>query len=213
MKKIVLSFIASLLMFGGGSLAYAETGINTNSGTPRPGAMIKNIIKNAKEEMKDLKDRKASSTEEKVERIKEKVENRFKKMTARFQATIEREESMMARIVSRIEKIKTAGGKTEVSEKFISDAKVHLEKAKASLASMLTNTQATATSEINASTTETRKLAKNALISLQKVVKEAEGHIREAHALLVKAVTNLKGMSSENKKMERNATSTDNVKQ
>ena len=77
----------------------------STSATPRQGLIqkLKNVIENKKEVREEVKnkiqDRVSSTTAQ-------RIENRFEKIAIKYLRTIEREEAIMAKIVSRIEKIK-----------------------------------------------------------------------------------------------------------
>lgn len=221
MKKIAYITLAITLFVVSGVEVSAETSANTNtntstgitvnvsasassSTTPKLNffqklkavlSARKEVRTETKEETGNLRQRMASSTQaKKLEQVKRKVANRFDKMSERFQATIEREEGIMAKIVSRMEKIKTAGGKTEIAEKFIIEAKIGLEAAKVSLVSLQASAETTANLEATASTTEARK----SLIALQRVAAILEQQLRDIHKSLEKALASLRGVSTTN---------------
>ncbi|MBA3733341.1 hypothetical protein H0W91_03125 [Patescibacteria group bacterium] len=178
---------------------------------------IKAMRERAKADIKDIRDSNASSSEKraeikdrKIEERKEigerRMENRFDKMTARFTATIEREESIMAKINSRIEKIKAAGGNTTEAEKLVLEAKVHFDAAKATFSSLAVASQTTVSLE-NTSSTTNKEDAKSALNNLKMLSKELEKHIREGHEALTKVVASLKSLNGLNgQKVEASTT-------
>lgn len=167
-------------------------------------AEIKDIRQDARMEVKDLKERMASSTAELKDRMKENIQNRiqhrFDKMLARFQATIEREEKIMAKIVSRIEKIKANGGDVGDSQKNIDEAKGHIAEAKTALESLKTTSNIEISQEIASST---REALKNSLDAMKKAGRDVEKHLRLAHKALQKTIGVLRGVSQ-----LHNATST-----
>lgn len=181
---------------------------------------IKDLREKVASSTKEIRDRMASSTEkikEKVEeaqkkmqekktvQLEKRIENRFDKMTDRYMATIEREESIMAKVSSRINKIKTGGGNTDTADKLVLEAQTHLTEARTaytSLATIASSTEAvTLGSQDLASTTGA--VAKGILTSMRKAGMEIEKHLQEAHKALEKAVGSLKGSSG-----LHNATST-----
>src|SRR3989344_6534265 len=169
---------------------------------------IKTIKIEAKGEIKNKREEAKTQIQEKrADMAKKRVENRFEKMNDRFQATIERLGGITSKIQSRIEKIKNAGGKTEPAEKFMAEAKVHLDLAKASLVSL----KAAAETEISleADSTGAAK-AKDTLAVMRKIAKELETHLRETRVALEKAVGSLKGVST-TLKTDANANSTVNT--
>lgn len=148
---------------------------------------IRNLFQNRKEETKNkIEDRVASSTERKVAG---KLENASKK----YLKTIEREEAIMAKIVSRIEKIKSNGGNTTEAEKLVAEAKNSLLEARKNYEIL----KSTVISADNATTT------KQFLSSIRESTKLIEKHLRDAHKSLQKTVGSLRGVSQ-----LRNASST-----
>ncbi len=165
----------------------------STSATPRQGLIqkLKNVIENKKEVREEVKnkiqDRVSSTTAQ-------RIENRFEKIAIKYLRTIEREEAIMAKIVSRIEKIKVNGGNVVEAEKLVAEAKVHLEEARTAYATLKT----AAVNTDNATST------KQMLDNMKTSAKLVEKHIREAHKSLQKIVGVLRGVSG-----LRNATSTE----
>ncbi len=228
MKKIILNIFITTLAFSG-TAAYANTEAEVNvEVSPEvwantranvKTAPVKPLLKSQEEMMRlkasstlqmEMKNKKASSTKEKSE-MRKMTYNRFENMIIRFGATIEREESILARIVSRIEKVKTAGGNATKAEKFISDAKMHLDEAKTTLAMLKANAEITAELETNANL-KMASTTRDSLANLRKISQELEKHLREAHKALVDAVSNLLGMSSVKPKIQATTTSEVNVR-
>jgi hypothetical protein len=164
-----------------------------------------NIRKSSSTEDMRPRDR-ASSTKDKIGQIVRKIfRNRFENVIIRFGATIEREQSIMARIVSRIEKVKTAGGDTTKAESFIVSAKASLSEATTTLALLKAKAEVTAQLESdpslrNASTT------RDALENLHSLSQKLEKNLRDAHKALIGAVTNLLGMSTTKPKLQATTT-------
>ena len=171
---------------------------------------IKDIREEKKGEIKELKGKIENVKEEKKTEMKEKIgemrdkmkekmgeivqmriDNKFARMTERFGATIEREETIMAKIISRIEKIKGLGAKTEISEKYISEAKTHLDEAKVSFESLkvAASTEVPLAEDVSSSTIGK---SKETLLSMRKIGLELEKHLREGHKSLMKAINSLK---------------------
>lgn len=215
MRKIILSTLATVLMLGGGVIALAETDVQADAAVnttvearvepkgllqrikalvPVKAEVKKEVRTEVKENIQEQREENVSTTKTDGEAealIERKISNRFDKMTARFEATIVREESIMARISSRIEKIKSAGGKTEVSEKLVAEAKIHLSEARTAYENLKVVVNAAISAEVTASTTTRANLE-----GIKKATAEVEKHLREAHKALVKAVASLRGVST-----------------
>lgn len=151
----------------------------------------------------EMRQKIASTTREirgdRKEIIKTRVEAKFGKMFLRYQATIDRETAIMAKINTRIIKIKAAGGATTDAEKFTAEAKVHLDEAQVALDALKT----TALNDSQIASSTTKSLAKETLEAMKKSGQELEKHIRSAHQALEKSVGSLKGLPQ-----LRNASST-----
>lgn len=217
MKKLIIHSLVTVLALGGAVTAFAEEAgvqvntsatVNVSSGAARP---IKTVVEANKEtrvetraQIQDIKANMGTGTAERKEDrktiIKLRIESRFKQMFARLQATIDRETTIMARVNSRIAKIKTAGGTgvTE-AEKLVADAKIHLDAAQTAL--NLLKSTATSDTEINAqvaATTTMGSVTKTTLLKMQKAGQDVEKHLREAHQDLLKTIGVLKGNSQIN---------------
>ena len=219
MKKITLPILVMIVFLGLGSLAYAEEGtsantstdvsgsVNRNTNTGKPGILnaikagikskfetrqeIKDTRQENRQEIKDMKEKMASTTGlMRQDIMKKRVANHFEIMHIRIKATIEREEAILARIVSRIEKIKVAGGNTTEAEKAVSDAKAKIAEAK----SLLENLKQ-ADGAINIDITSSTTGAKQIIMGLRKIAQNIEKDLREAHKLMMKTVGLLRGMS------------------
>ncbi|MBI2087091.1 MAG: hypothetical protein HYT69_02885 [Candidatus Zambryskibacteria bacterium] len=123
--------------------------------------------------------RQASTTERRIEMqqglSKRKAEHTAKVMTA----TIERLGNILARIESRIEKIRAAGGNTAESEGFVAEAKMHLSQAKDAVAAF-------------ASVNLLADKAKENFSTVRRAAEEVKVHIRAIHTALKNAVSSLK---------------------
>ncbi len=137
--------------------------------------------------------RAASSTQARVE-MQQSVAKRKASHTGKIlSATVERLEGIIARLESRMSKIRAEGGVTAESEKFVAEAKTHLGLAKAQIA-------------LFASVDLTSDTYRENFVKIRNIAVEAKMHIREAHKSLSNALRVLKGMSSARAKV--NATST-----
>jgi hypothetical protein len=105
-------------------------------------------------------------------------------MNDRIQATIDRVENIMTRIVSRIEKIKDNGGNTTEADKLVDQAKISLDKAKASFV-LLKAAEPT-------SSTATSTPVKD-MIAMRKQAKDVIKNLIDAHKSLMKVVGVLRG--------------------
>lgn len=174
-----------------------------------------------KEDLIDLRNKISSSTEEAKARVEaarekiassttaQKIEDALRKLSKnignvvdRLEATIEREEAIMAKIVSRIEKIKAIGGQTADAEKLVTVAKNDLSEAKTALQNLKVATTGVITEPTASSTKDIFPGGKN---TIKKASSEVEKYLREAHQALQKSVGSLKGVSQ-----LKNATTTQN---
>ncbi|MFZ2521974.1 MAG: hypothetical protein WAX44_02130 [Minisyncoccia bacterium] len=214
MKKTVINLVAFLLVFAATQVS-AQTGVTpTNNlgprSAPRPAQVIKERLEerrenssttNAMQEMKELRERMSSSTKERmgnsVEVLRRVLANQVRRMFDRIQATIDRQKTISGKISTRIEKIKSAGGNTSESERYMSDANTHIGNAQSMLNSMkeASTTIASLIDMGRKSSTTARELSR-----ARGVVSEIEKELRLSHGLMVKAVVNLKGMSSSRNK-------------
>lgn len=186
-KPIILGLMMVLPLVS----ASAQTGTSVDSGRP----MLKEV-------RQEVKERVASTSERIKDRLEDARENflriariRVKNIIDRLEATILREEGIYTRIVSRIEKVKSAGGNTTDSERHISEARTHIGNAKTALTT-LKNASTTASQNLVDSNTSTSTTAKNNLRKVKEMALTVEKHIREARNSLVKAITSLKGVST-----------------
>ncbi|MCX6701900.1 MAG: hypothetical protein NTX96_01765 [Candidatus Zambryskibacteria bacterium] len=171
--------------------------LTSTSTKPKQGLLqgIKNFLQNKKENSVVNKEEIKNKIQEKIASSTEKkIEGRFEKMTKKYLETIEREEKIMAKIESRITKIKLAGGNTVEAEQLVIEAKTQLAGARADYETLKT----TATTVDSVATT-----TKAALASMKDIVKLIDKHLRDAHKALQKTVGSLRGVSQ-----LRNASST-----
>lgn len=147
---------------------------------------------NTKARIEEARARMASSTVKKVEDRARKLGLNLEKMIARFQATIEREELIMAKIVSRIEKIKALGGETKDAESKVEEARINIDEAKDALLTLeqMLELLSGSGSEIVEKTSN-----KESWETAREEAKQVEENLREAHKELQKSVGSLKGMS------------------
>ncbi len=181
MKQRIITTGLAFLLLASATPAFAQ-GLNLRVKTE---AEVKMEGKNASstENREDLKDRmgerKASSTERRIEvqqSVAKRLANHAKEM---FGAMINRLEKLADRVQSRIEKVKSAGGNTTESERFLADARVHISEAKTSL-------EAFVSVDLSAD-----KLTEN-FSRIRGVGTQVKTHLKEAHTALVKAVRALK---------------------
>src|SRR3989344_1047211 len=118
MKKIILNILLAILVLGGETAVFADTSLKPSDAEERANRELERMLPKLKEQDKKLREEGKINVEEKINNsIVKKIEGRFEKMATRYLQTIEREEKIMAKIVSRIEKIKLDGGATTRAEK------------------------------------------------------------------------------------------------
>ncbi len=221
MKKTILNTLIAVLALGVSTVALAETravakplkrgdpsgvmkAIHPDTGLeknlkPRMASSTKEMKGRMEEERRKM----ASSTEEREvrrEEMQKKVDDHFGKMTDRISATIDREDAIVAKVVSRIEKVKTIGGKTDEAEKLVAEAKGHLAEARTALDVLKAGLLNVTTQN---SGTTTPKAMRDGADGLRKNAGDVEHHIRAAHQALEKSIGALRGNSQ-----IRNASST-----
>jgi len=140
----------------------------------------------------EMEARKASSTARRVEMQQGIAQRQMERATKVFTATIEHLENILARLESRIAKVKAEGGVTTESESFVVETKVHLTAAKTSLVAF-------------SSIQITSDKASENFEAVRTAGGEVKAHLKEAHQSLVKALKALKGVRN-----NESATSTDN---
>lgn len=202
MKRTLSHILLATLAFGMAGIASADTNVSVSANATvtapiRPLDKLKELQAAAKDEIKTVRENLASSTKEIRDEMKtnmrERALGRLTKMTDRLQATIDRENNILARINSRITKVKNAGGNTTVSEKASLDAAWNLNLATTSLASLKSLT-VTATANITASSSP--EISKSDMTKLRKAASDVEKYIRLAREDMIKAITSLRGASS-----------------
>ena len=186
MKKAIYSVVL-LSVLSLPALALAEDGVEASASVRADASVRTNFtehIKNIKDEVRERVDfRKASSTERREEKVGKLSQRMVKNAGKVMQATLERLQKIATRIESRITKVKSAGGDTTLSEKFLAEGKVHLTEAQTSLTAFL------------AIDVSSNVLSEN-IAKLREAAKAVKTHLREAHTSLVQAIVNLKGNST-----------------
>lgn len=134
--------------------------------------------------------RQASSTEKRIVKQQNVAKRQAEQAGKVISATIERLDKIIARLESRIAKIKASGIDTTVAEGFVAEAKTHLSEARKSV-------EAFASIDLSADK------AKDNFAKVRARAAEAKTHIKAAHESLTKAIRSLKGT-----KVEGHATST-----
>lgn len=158
----------------------------------------KEMIKNK------IEDRLASSSERREERREEvkdrieakmastsayRLEKKFEKIAKNYLKEVVRLEQILARVITRIEKVKSLGGNTTEAEKYLEEARTHMSEARKTydvLKTIATN------ADNNATTT------KEMITSMKNSGKTVENHLRLAHKALQKTVGSLRGVSQLN---------------
>lgn len=137
----------------------------------------------------EMEVRKASSTERRIERQQDIAKRQAEHVIKTLTATIERLEKILARIESRIEKIKAEGKDVSLAEGFVVEVKAYLADAQVSL-------EALAFIDLSADK------AKENFERVRAAVAEVKIHLRAAHESLMKAIRALKGSNSAEVKVE-----------
>ena len=128
--------------------------------------------------------RRASTTERRIERRQALEKRRVENVTRMMLATIARLEKIIARIESKIEKIKGEGGSTSEAENFVVLAKGNLADAKVAVDTFSKLDLSGNTALENSDT-------------IRAAAAEAREDIKDARENLVKAIKSLKGPNSE----------------
>lgn len=182
MNHKITTLILSFAILSSASLALAEYGIKTDASVRASSTSIK-VRAEAKAEMQEkrqenVEQRKASSTARRVEMqqglAKKKAEHTARVLTA----TVERLEKIIARVESRIAKVKAEGKDVTQSEAFVLEAKNYLGLAKMSIAPF-------------ASVDLSSDKAQENFERVRQIAFEAKEHIRAAHQSLMKAIRSL----------------------
>ncbi len=212
MKQTIRTTTAILLALCMGTIAYAQVG---GEGTPRPkpkngdGRMEKMASTTDRgdrgENMRNASTSAVNDGEQEDamrQERQQRVGNALNKMGARFEATLAREDGLVTRILSRIEKIKTAGGKTDTAEKLVADAKTKIDSAKALLATLKANVDAQVSlAGTTATSTMSKKDVKTADQNIRKTTMTLEKGIQSAQMILDKAV---KALTKDNHQVGQN---------
>ena len=122
--------------------------------------------------------------------MREVMKRQAAKVWTRIEATIERMDNIMSRVLTRVEKIKNAGGDTTAAEKNVADAKTSLDSAKASFALLGTSIDAFASS-----TSQTASSTASGVKNLRTISQSIEKNLQKTQKSLEKAVGSLKGVS------------------
>ncbi len=194
-----------LVALAQGATMQANVEVGVKASTSKPG-MLKTIREEAKDKIQDVRASMTNSSttrDERKENLREmakiRIEAKFKRMFLRLQATVDRERMIMAKMNTRITKVKTAGGTTTASEKFTAEAKVHLDEAQTAL--NLLKATAVSDFELKAqaeATTTNASLTGETMKKMKALTAEIEKHLREAHKALTNSLRSLRGMSTTN---------------
>jgi DNA repair ATPase RecN len=149
-------------------------------------------VQERKEVRNELKDIRKENVLKTVER---RAEHRYEVMNKRITATIERLERIMGSLNSRIAKIKAAGGNTDTAEKYVTEAKTRIDKAKSMLATLNT----AVTEAVNTETaSSTPSVSRSSLVKLRNAAKAIQAELVAARVSLSKAIGSLKGAPQPN---------------
>ena len=208
-----------------------QTGINASTSRPKPPIKndaklkvqdLKGKVASSMEDRKDkmastsmklsdkrdeMKDRMASSSENRKENVREFLRKKFDKMLKRIEATIKRQEEILAKINSRILKIKAGGGNTTEAEKLTAEAKVKIDLAKTAFANLSTTTN----NGVNDFSTTTENIKKDTMEKMRASEKSIETSLKQAHNLLEKALGSLRGLSELHRATSTSPTATTTV--
>lgn len=125
-----------------------------------------------------------STTDNRAKRV-ESVRKELAKTITRLNAALDRVQTLADRTNSRMLKLSTEGGSVAVSRKYLADAKVKLDEARAKIA--------IAKAAGDAALTATQPAKNNAAMKkVEGFVKDATKTIQAAQNLVAKAIANLK---------------------
>ena len=151
---------------------------------------------------KDLREKLASTTQSiktRIEDAQEKaITNRYNVMTTRYLATIQREQEIMAKLSSRIGKIKAAGSNTDVADKLVIEAQTDLTEAQtaySSLAQIASSTTSDLEMQFQDTGTTTPAPPKAVLDAMKNATTNIEKYLKAAQQAMEKAVGSLLGSS------------------
>ncbi len=186
LKKLVLR-----ILLGGLILSPIAVSASAN-------AMASSTLKARMEALRmEMKNMMASSTMTRMEKMEG---HKFLRMSARYEEVIFRLENILAKLVSRIDKVKANGGDTTEAESLALEAKGHLDMAKTAFDKLKLDVK-TEISQENASST--KATLRKTLELMRTDGKNIELHLREAKETMMKIVGVLRGVSG-----LHNATST-----
>lgn len=208
MRKKILFTIVAVILAGS---AYAE---EINVSTQAQGTINLRPPLPPETQMRDAENRQEFKSEVKVRagEIKTRMSNRvnaqrmemlkrvkheFEMMTKRMRAAIERLEKLISRINSRVEKVKSQGGDTTSAEGKVTAAKAKIDEAKSNLETLKTRaTDLSLSIETSTSTATSTRYAefKSKFGELRALSETIKKNLKDAHKLLVEAVTTLKGL-------------------
>lgn len=161
-------------------------------------------VRDLRQDLREKRMEVATSTSAKIEKRDEKREIllriagiKLQNIIDRFTATLSRMDNITNKIISRIEKVKSAGGDTTNAEKYVADAQKHFSEARSSLVT-LANSTSTAKDLLVDSETSTSTAVRTGLKKIKDMAMTVEMHIKEGHKSLNSAVKSLRGMSSTN---------------
>lgn len=198
-------YIAILALFVS-TLVYAETGVNVSATAQATTTRLQerrelnaDIKANIQAEREDIKNTRTEARVEirndQREIIRQRLSRQYNVVAIRYQATIERLQTIVARLDSRILKIKNAGGNTTASETFSAQAKTDITKAHTDLSSFMALASTTASVQADASTTpETLKTKLTALKTASLLVQKDLNTVRND---IAKSISELKGLKVE----------------
>ena len=194
MKQTILpALLLAALMLTASTASAQGLRVNVNGNASATPASVKTQA----EVGAGVESRGASSTEARAE-MQLNIVKRLSANAARvLEATVNRLEQIIVRIESRITKLKAAGAATLESEEFVSEAKVHLEKAEVSISAL-------SSIELGGET------IRENFSEVRSAATEAKLHIRAAHTALMKAVRSLKASGGVKVESEARATTTSN---
>lgn len=192
-QKLFPSLLLATLLLAASTASAQGVRANVNSSATATPASVRTQT----EVKAEAQTRAASTSEARAEMQLSIVKRVVSNVTRVLTATVDRLEQIIVRIESRIAKFKAAGATTTESEGFVAEAKVHLDKAEASI-------RALASVELEGDSVRENFLKVRALAA------EAKMHIREAHTSLMKTVRSLKASSGARVEGEANATTTSN---
>jgi exonuclease VII small subunit len=166
--------------------ASASVTASTSSTTPKgPRGEIKNKIEDVRSSVQTKREEVRTTL---LARLGERLKKHIDQMIRKFNAAVERLEKLTQRIESRIAKLKAEGQNTTEAEGLVAQAKVQISLAKTDIANL------PGAIESALSTTAPSTTPKILLREAQSLVEKIRKELTEAHSLLVKAITKIKGL-------------------